>query len=183
MNDLLRSLTQKMSEWANRSFFERIAHSLIFSQKTSNSLRKPMSEFPALLYTECIQCIVFAKEDRNIGTPRGPVVINWDAFCLSVQYNCTVAVIQTDSYCTIQKTELYRQLMTTGSDANASTYKDISSLVLTLSPEESTFQKVDVSINILLSWRFTFINIFCKSYISLSWRFISDKILLTQHFI
>ena len=59
-------------------------------------------------------------------------------------YNCTVAVIQTDSYCTIQKTELYRRLMTTGSDANASTYKDIYSLVLTLSPEESTFQKVDV---------------------------------------
>ena len=29
-------------------FFERITHSLIFSQKTSDSLRKLMSEFPAL---------------------------------------------------------------------------------------------------------------------------------------
>ena len=41
----------KMSEWANRSFFERIPHSLIFSQKTSDSLRKPMSEFPALIFS------------------------------------------------------------------------------------------------------------------------------------
>ena len=39
-------------KWANERiarFFERIAHSLIFSQKTSDSLRKPKSEFPALL--------------------------------------------------------------------------------------------------------------------------------------
>ena len=38
-------------KWANEriaGFFERIAHSLIFSQKTSESLRKPLSEFPAL---------------------------------------------------------------------------------------------------------------------------------------
>ena len=42
-------LSPKMSEWANCSFFERIAHSLIFSQKTSDSLRKPISESPALL--------------------------------------------------------------------------------------------------------------------------------------
>ena len=33
----------------NRSFFERIAHSLIFGQKTSDSLGNQMSEFPALL--------------------------------------------------------------------------------------------------------------------------------------
>ena len=32
-------------------FFERIAYLLIFGQKTSNSLGKPMSEFPALPYT------------------------------------------------------------------------------------------------------------------------------------
>ena len=41
-------------KWANERiacFFERITHSLIFSQKTSNSLRKPMSEFPALQRT------------------------------------------------------------------------------------------------------------------------------------
>ena len=30
-------------------FFEQIAHSLIFSLKTSDSLGKPMSEFPALI--------------------------------------------------------------------------------------------------------------------------------------
>ena len=38
-------------KWANEwiaHFFERIAHSLIFGQKTSDLLRKPMSEFPAL---------------------------------------------------------------------------------------------------------------------------------------
>ena len=38
-------------KWANERiarFFERIAHSLIFSQKKSNLLRKLMSEFPAL---------------------------------------------------------------------------------------------------------------------------------------
>ena len=32
-------------------FFERVAHWLIFSQKTSDSLRKPMREFPALVLT------------------------------------------------------------------------------------------------------------------------------------
>ena len=30
---------------------EQIAHSLIFSQKTSDLLGKPMSEFPALAFT------------------------------------------------------------------------------------------------------------------------------------
>ena len=35
------------NEWTAR-FFERIAHSLIFGQKTSDSLGKPMSKFPAL---------------------------------------------------------------------------------------------------------------------------------------
>ena len=39
----------KMSEWANRSFFEWITHSLIFGQKTSDLLRKPMSEISALV--------------------------------------------------------------------------------------------------------------------------------------
>ena len=37
--------------WANERidrFFEQIAHSLIFSQKTSDLLRKSLSEFPAL---------------------------------------------------------------------------------------------------------------------------------------
>ena len=40
-----------MSEWVNCSFFEQITHSLIFGQKTSDSLGKPKSEFPALLCT------------------------------------------------------------------------------------------------------------------------------------
>ena len=38
-------------KWANEwstHFFEQIAHSLIFGQKTSDSLGKPMSKFPAL---------------------------------------------------------------------------------------------------------------------------------------
>ena len=39
----------KMSKWANCSFFERITHSLIFSQKTSNSHRKSMSGFLILV--------------------------------------------------------------------------------------------------------------------------------------
>ena len=38
-----------MSEWANHSFLEQIAHLLIFSQKTSDLLRKTISQFPALV--------------------------------------------------------------------------------------------------------------------------------------
>ena len=59
MSELLRSLTKNEQsaqvahqKWANERiarFFYKIAHSLIFSQKTSDSLRKPMSEFPALV--------------------------------------------------------------------------------------------------------------------------------------
>ena len=41
--------SQKMSKWANCSFFKQISHQLIFSQKTSDWLRKLMSKFPALL--------------------------------------------------------------------------------------------------------------------------------------
>ena len=43
---------------------------------------------------------------RSIGTP---VVINWDAFSLSVQLYCGfwAAAIQADSYCIIQQTEHY----------------------------------------------------------------------------
>ena len=48
VSKLLWSLT-KMSEWVNHLFFKQIAHSPIFSQKTSDSLRQPMSKFPALL--------------------------------------------------------------------------------------------------------------------------------------
>ena len=62
MSDLLRSLRGNEQcerithfahqKWANEwiaHFFERIAHSLIFGQKTSNLLGNQMSEFPALL--------------------------------------------------------------------------------------------------------------------------------------
>ena len=38
----------KMSEWANRSFFWENRSFAHFLQNTSDSLRKPMSEFPAL---------------------------------------------------------------------------------------------------------------------------------------
>ena len=40
-------ITQVGNEWI-ANFFEQIAHSLIFGQKASDSLGKPMSEFPAL---------------------------------------------------------------------------------------------------------------------------------------
>ena len=41
-------------KWVNERiahFFEQITHSLIFGQKSSDSLRKPMNEFPALMYS------------------------------------------------------------------------------------------------------------------------------------
>ena len=51
MSESLKLLTKNeriARFWANCSFFEPITHSLIYSQKTSNLLRKFMSEFPAL---------------------------------------------------------------------------------------------------------------------------------------
>ena len=45
---------QKIVNERIASFFERVAHWLIFSQKTSDSLRKPMSEFPGLDFCETI---------------------------------------------------------------------------------------------------------------------------------
>ena len=45
VSELLRSLTK--NERIAR-FFEQITHSLIFSQKTSDSLRKPTSKFQAM---------------------------------------------------------------------------------------------------------------------------------------
>ena len=49
MSELLIYLTknERMSE--SLIFFERIAHSLILGQKTSDSLGNQMSEFPALV--------------------------------------------------------------------------------------------------------------------------------------
>ena len=50
----LRSLTknEQIPRFFERiaRFFELIAHSLIFSQKMIDLLRKPMSEFPTLLF-------------------------------------------------------------------------------------------------------------------------------------
>ena len=51
-------------KWANEQitcFFERIAHLLIFLQKTSDSLRKPMSEFPTLL--KCVFSRPFPQQN------------------------------------------------------------------------------------------------------------------------
>ena len=54
MSNSLRSLTknERMSE--SLVFFEQIAHSLIFFKKMSDSLRKPMSQFPALVILKLI---------------------------------------------------------------------------------------------------------------------------------
>ena len=51
MSDLLSLLTKNDWPWANRSGRSlKMSESLIFSQKTSDSLRKPMGKFPALQY-------------------------------------------------------------------------------------------------------------------------------------
>ena len=49
------------NEWIAR-FFELIAHSLIFGQKTSDSLGKPMSKFPALFATGKSRISKFTKK-------------------------------------------------------------------------------------------------------------------------
>ena len=51
MSDCERIAQVAHQKWANEwiaHFFEQIAHSLIFGQKTSNSFGNQMSEFPAL---------------------------------------------------------------------------------------------------------------------------------------
>ena len=51
MSDRERIAQVTHQKWANEwnaRFFEQITHLLIFGQKTSDSLRKPMSKFPAL---------------------------------------------------------------------------------------------------------------------------------------
>ena len=50
-------------------FFERIAHSLIFGQETSNSLGKQVSEFPALnLGQGPPHRVVWGAADRSVNT-------------------------------------------------------------------------------------------------------------------
>ena len=57
VSESLRSITknEQMSEWSNRSFFERIANSLIicslFRKKRAIHSRKPKSKFPTLRVT------------------------------------------------------------------------------------------------------------------------------------
>ena len=51
MSNCERIAQVALQKWANEQitpFFERMAHSLFFGQKTSDSLGKPMSEVPAL---------------------------------------------------------------------------------------------------------------------------------------
>ena len=51
MSDRERIAQDAQQNWANEwiaRFFEQIAHSLIFGQKTNDSLGKSMSKFPAL---------------------------------------------------------------------------------------------------------------------------------------
>ena len=54
MSKSLRSLTKNERCERIARFFEQIAHSLIFGKKKSDSLRKPMSKFPALVFSEQI---------------------------------------------------------------------------------------------------------------------------------
>ena len=61
--------------------FEGIAHSLIFSQKTSNSLRKEMSEFPALDGTYSIHSsTVFVHCPKNNLNPALKSSLSWLKF-------------------------------------------------------------------------------------------------------
>ena len=81
---LLRSLTKnerpwvicsgRSPKWANERisrFFEQIAHSLIFFSKTSNSLRKPMSEFPTLAESD-------SSRSRQLNFPK---IQKWLTLC------------------------------------------------------------------------------------------------------
>ena len=87
VSESLRSLAknERMSEsrffWVNRSFFEWIAHSLIFGPKTSNSLRNPMSEFPALI---------------GSATIRLPVANDWECYHQTTRGNRWLGVLLSD---------------------------------------------------------------------------------------
>ena len=96
MSDSLRWLTKNEQPWGNRSgrspkmsecqiacFFQQIAHSLIFSQKTSDLLRKPMSEFPALIFSlsQYSNYLLYPPVSLNLATfftalLRGETIIN-----------------------------------------------------------------------------------------------------------
>ena len=71
----------KMSKWVNRSFFEWIASSLIFWQKTSRSLGNQMSEFPALTVRDTI----LIDHKRSIYTESKA---NSSSFCLAGKIVC-----------------------------------------------------------------------------------------------
>ena len=93
VNRSLRSLNknERMSKWL--VFFEQIAHSLFFSQKTSDSLRKPMNEFPTL--QKCVlllrwhpkMCASIAMPPENFrfyrdGTQNVSLLPRWYPKCL-----------------------------------------------------------------------------------------------------
>ena len=76
-------------KWANQPiarFFEQIANSLIFSQKTSDLLRKPISEFPALLN---IQDTVSSIAAQCILVFTAACVKSWNAECPRELYMLT----------------------------------------------------------------------------------------------
>ena len=56
-------------KWANCSFFlanrSFANYSLIFLQKKSNSLRKPMNEYPTLTILYIVKCICIYKQPQN----------------------------------------------------------------------------------------------------------------------
>ena len=67
MSDHERIAQVAHQKWANEwipHFFEQIAHSLIFGQKTSYSLGNQMSEFPARLYSLIL--VDVKKEEYSI---------------------------------------------------------------------------------------------------------------------
>ena len=70
MSQSLRSLTkyEQMSE--SLVFIEGIAHLLTFSQKTSDSLRKPMSEFPTLVLFHSLRLIQYTYLHIQKETPQ-----------------------------------------------------------------------------------------------------------------
>ena len=65
MSDHERIAQVSHQKWANEwntHFFEQIAYSLIFGQKISDSLGKPMSEFPALFKSKNLNhFLIFLK--------------------------------------------------------------------------------------------------------------------------
>ena len=75
--------SQKMSKWVNCSFFWANRSFAYFLQKTSNSLRKPISEFPGL-------CLIHEFYQPNVWIVR--------QFCLTIQMFGTAFLVFTKKY-------------------------------------------------------------------------------------